>query len=86
MKRYVKVSREVAENLNLLGIRRELKDGAYLLWQGDFMSFGSLSQLEEIAASIGGICLTTKEAKEEVAGTVLRPLPYNNHTEKNNIE
>lgn len=75
MARYIKANRKVAEYLHLENDRNTVKDGNYLLWQGDMLAFGPLTQLQETLTQIGGIALLPHEAREEQDGTVLRPLP-----------
>lgn len=75
MARYIKANRKVAEFLKLENDRNTLKDGNYLLWQGDMLAFGPLTALPETLAQIGGIALQPHEAKEEQDGTTCRALP-----------
>jgi hypothetical protein len=75
MARYIKANRKVAEFLKLENDRNALKDGNYLLWQGDMLAFGPLTALPETLAQIGGIALQPHEAKEEQDGTTCRALP-----------
>lgn len=75
MVRYIKANPKVVDFLHLKDSRNQLKDGNYILWQGDMLAFGSLTELTEILAQIGGIALTSHEAREEQDGTVTRPLP-----------
>ena len=75
MARYIKVNPKVAAYLHLENDRNTVKDGNYLLWQGDMLAFGPLTQLSTILAQIGGIALLAHEAKEEQDGTASRDLP-----------
>lgn len=75
MARYIKANHKVAEYLHLETDRLQLKDGNYILWQGDMTAFGPLPLLSETLTQIGGIALMPHEAKEEQDGTVTRPLP-----------
>ena len=75
MARYIKANHKVAEYLHLENDRLQLKDGNYILWQGDMTAFGPLPLLSETLTQIGGIALMPHEAKEEQDGTNLRPLP-----------
>lgn len=75
MTRYIKANPKVALFLNLENERNTVKDGNYLLWQGDMTAFGPLTQLDEILTQIGGIALMAHEAREEQDGTVTRELP-----------
>jgi len=75
MVRYIKANPKVVEFLRLKDSRNQLKDGNYILWQSDILEFGPLTQLTEVLAQIGGIALTSHEAREEQDGSVLRPLP-----------
>lgn len=75
MARYIKANPKVAAFLRLTNDRNTVKDGNYLLWQGDMLAFGPLTRLPEILEQIGGIALMPHEAREEQDGTVTRPLP-----------
>lgn len=75
MARYIKANPKVAKFLNLESDRNTVKDGNYLLWQGDMLAFGPLTQLSGTLEQIGAIALLAHEAREEQDGTVTRPLP-----------
>lgn len=75
MARYIKANPKVAKFLNLESDRNTVKDGNYLLWQGDMLAFGPLTQLSDTLEQIGAIALLAHEAREEQDGTVTRPLP-----------
>lgn len=75
MARYIKANPKVVSYLHLENVRNQLQDGNYLLWQADVLEFGSLTQLPDILSQIGGIALSSHEAREEQDGVVLRPLP-----------
>src|SRR5574344_406573 len=75
MARYIKVNPKVAAFLHLENDRNTVKDGNYLLWQGDMLAFGPLTQLSVTLEQIGGITLLAHEAREEQEGTVTRELP-----------
>ena len=75
MARYIKANQKVAAYLHLENDRLKLKDGNYILWQGDMTSFGPLPMLNDTLTKIGGIALMPHEAKQEQDGTVVRPLP-----------
>lgn len=75
MARYIKANPKVAKFLNLENDRNAVKDGNYILWQGDMLAFGPLPMLSETLAKIGAIALLPNEAREEQDGTVCRPLP-----------
>lgn len=75
MARYIKANPKVAAYLHLENDRLKLKDGNYILWQGDMTSFGPLPMLNDTLTKIGGIALMPHEAKQEQDGTVVRPLP-----------
>lgn len=75
MARYIKANPLVAKYLNLENDRNTVKDGSYILWQGDMSAFGPLTRLGEILTAIGAIALMPHEAREEQDGTVTRPLP-----------
>lgn len=75
MARYIKANPKVAAYLHLENDRLKLKDGNYILWQGDMTAFGPLPMLNETLTQIGGIALMPHEAKQEQDGTYNRPLP-----------
>lgn len=75
MARYIKANPKVAAYLHLENDRLKLKDGNYILWQGDMTAFGPLPMLNETLTKIGGIALMPHEAKQEQDGTYNRPLP-----------
>ena len=75
MARYIKANQKVAAYLHLENDRLRLKDGNYILWQGDMTAFGPLPMLSETLTQIGAIALMPHEAKQEQDGTVVRPLP-----------
>lgn len=75
MARYIKANQKVAAYLHLENDRLRLKDGNYILWQGDMTTFGPLPMLSETLTQIGAIALMPHEAKQEQDGTVVRPLP-----------
>lgn len=75
MARYIKANPKVAAYLHLENDRLRLKDGNYILWQGDMTAFGPLPMLNDTLTKIGGIALMPHEAKQEQDGTVVRPLP-----------
>ena len=75
MARYIKANSKVAAFLHLENDRNTVKDGNYLLWQGDMLAFGPLTQLSVTLDQIGGIALLAHEAREEQEGTVMRELP-----------
>lgn len=72
---YIKANPLVAKYLNLENDRNAVKDGNYILWQGDMLAFGPLTRLNETLAAIGAIVLMPHEAREEQDGTVTRALP-----------
>ena len=75
MARYIKANPKVAAYLHLENDRNTVKDGNYLLWQGDMLAFGPLTQLSETLEQIGGLALLAHEAREEQEGVVIRELP-----------
>ncbi len=75
MVRYIKANPKVVDFLHLKESRNQLKDGNYILWQGDMLAFGPLTQLNDILTQIGAIALTSHEARQEQDGSILRPLP-----------
>ena len=75
MARYIKANQKVAAYLHLENDRLKLKDGNYILWQGDMTAFAPLPMLSDTLTKIGAIALMPHEAKQEQDGTVVRPLP-----------
>lgn len=75
MAKYIKANPKVAQFIHVENDRNQVKDGNYLLWQGDMTAFGPLTMLNDTLKQIGGIALMPHEAREEQDGTVLRPLP-----------
>ena len=75
MARYIKANQKVAAYLHLENDRLRLKDGNYILWQGDMTAFGPLPMLSATLTQIGAIALMPHEAKQEQDGIVVRPLP-----------
>ena len=75
MAKYIKANPLVAKYLKLDKERNTVKDGNFLLWQGDMTAFGKLTDLYGIAARIGGLVLEPYEARQEQDGSVTRPLP-----------
>lgn len=75
MAKYIKANPKVAQFLHVENDRNQVKDGNYLLWQGDMTVFGPLTMLSDTLKQIGGLALMPHEAREEQDGTVLRPLP-----------
>lgn len=72
---YIKANKKVVEYLNLIGVRNQLRDGNYLLWQADMLAFGKPTQMNDILQQIGGLSLSRHEAREEQDGEKLRTLP-----------
>lgn len=65
---YIKVTKFVAEALNLTATRNQTADGNYILWQADLSNIpGDL--LTDRAAAVGGAVLTPNKAKQEIDGT-----------------
>lgn len=75
MARYIKVNSKVAKFLHLENDRLQVKDGNYILWQGDMLAFGPLPMLNDTLTKIGGISLLPHEAKQEQDGTECHVLP-----------
>ena len=75
MARYIKANLKVAAYLHLENDRLKLKDGNYILWQGDMTAFAPLPMLNDTLTKIGAIALMPHEAKQEQDGTIVRPLP-----------
>lgn len=75
MANYIKANPLVAKYLGLENDRNTVADGNFILWQGDMLAFGKLTELYAIAQRIGAIILSPYEAKQEQDGTTLRTLP-----------
>ena len=75
MARHIKANPKVAAYLHLENDRLQLKDGNYILWQGDMTAFAPLPMLNDTLTKIGAIALMPHEAKQEQDGIVVRPLP-----------
>lgn len=65
---YIKVTKSVADKLQLTEIRNKTADGNVLLWQADVARFPGDTVFDR-AASVGGVCLTPQAAKAEIDGT-----------------
>ena len=65
---YIKVTKEVADALDLTAIRNKTADGNVLLWQADVAGFPGDTVFER-AVEVGGVCLTPQQAKAEIDGT-----------------
>lgn len=65
---YIKVTKKVADALNLTDIRNKTADGNVLLWQAD-VSREPGDTVFERASAVGGICLSPQQAKVEIEGT-----------------
>lgn len=65
---YIKVTKEVADKLQLTEIRNKTADGNVLLWQADVARFPGDTVFDR-AEAVGGVCLTPQVAKEEIDGT-----------------
>lgn len=65
---YIKVTKQVADQLQLTAIRNKTADGNVLLWQADVARFSGDTVFDH-AASVGGVCLSPQEAKTEIDGT-----------------
>lgn len=77
---YIKVTKQVADALNLTAIRNQTADGNILLWQADIAGMPGDTVFDR-AAEVGGVCLSPQEAKMEIDGTdypkdVITPEPY----------
>lgn len=68
MAMYIKVTRRVAEELGLTGVRNRTADGNYLLWQADVARFPGVTVFER-ASYVGGKAISPSLAKEETDGT-----------------
>ena len=64
---YIKVTREVADKLGVAGIRNSTADGNVLLWQADVAGFPG-DTVFDLAAVVGGVCLSPQQAKGEIDG------------------
>ena len=73
--RYFKVNPKVVEFLGLTDSRIKLPDGNYVLWSYDLGLLGPLPDWEETLTRIGGIGLTSIQARQEQRGEVSLPLP-----------
>lgn len=66
---YVKVTKEVAEQILAKGVKAtQTKDGNCLLWQSELNGLEG-ANLSERAANVGGALLSASEAKNETEGT-----------------
>lgn len=65
---YIKVTKQVADKLNLTAERNLTADGNVLLWQADVAKFPGDTVFDR-AAVVGGVCLTPQQAKSEIEGT-----------------
>lgn len=65
---YIKVTKKVADALNLTAIRNKTADGNVLLWQADVAHIAG-DTIFDRAAVVGGVCLSPGEAKIEIDGT-----------------
>jgi hypothetical protein len=83
---YIKARKIVHDSLGFAtGDRQKTPDGNYLLWQADIVKLGDRLGLKfgsnyyeyliRVAALVGALVLTAKEAKEEQDGKVQRTLP-----------
>jgi hypothetical protein len=75
MATYIKANKKVAEFLGLTVERNQLPDGNYLLWQADMLKFGPLTRLSATLEEIGGVALTSNEARREQDGDTAVELP-----------
>lgn len=64
---YIKVTKEVADALNLTSIRNKTADDNVLLWQADVANIAG-NTIFDRAAVVGGVCLSPGEAKVEIDG------------------
>lgn len=69
---YIKVTQKVADKMQLTTIRNRTADGNYLLWQADIAGVPGIT-VQDRAKTVGGVCLTSAEAKREIDGTVSFP-------------
>lgn len=65
---YIKVTKQVADKLNLTAERNLTADGNVLLWQADVAKFPGDTVFDR-AAVVGGVCLSPQQAKSEIEGT-----------------
>ena len=65
---YIKVTKQVADKLQLAEIRNKTADGNVLLWQADVARFAGDTVFDR-ARAVGGVCLSPQAAKEEIDGT-----------------
>lgn len=78
---YVKVTKEMADKLQLTDIRNKTADGNVLLWQADIARFPGDTVFDR-AKVVGGVCLSPQVAKEEIDGTD-NPIPVSTPKEIN---
>lgn len=65
---YIKVTKQVADKLNLTTIRNRTADGNVLLWQADLDRIEG-DTIFERAEKVGGRAISAQTAKEETDGT-----------------
>lgn len=66
---YVKVTKEVAEQILKKGVKATItKDGNRLLWQSELNGLKGVNLLERVK-NVGGALLTAQEAREETNGS-----------------
>lgn len=69
---YIKVTRKVADALQLTPLRNKTADGCVLLWQADVDRIKGKT-IQERATNVGGALLTPYQAKDETDGTAAYP-------------
>lgn len=65
---YIKVTRQVADKMNLTAIRNKTADGNVLLWQADIIAVPGDTVFDR-AAAVGGVALQPLQARAEIDGT-----------------
>lgn len=65
---YIKVTKQVADKMNLTAIRNKTADGNVLLWQADLNRIEG-DTIFDRATRVGGVALTPQAARLETDGT-----------------
>lgn len=83
---YIKVTKQVADKMNLTAIRNKTADGNVLLWQADLNRIEG-DTIFERAEKVGGVTLTPQAARAETDGVdtpaeVFTPDDYKDEVEK----
>ena len=70
---YIKANPKVAKHLGIESQRMQLPAGNYLLWELALQSLGGNN--DDTIRMIGGVGLTSQQARDEQRGEVVTPLP-----------